>query len=80
MDFIESEHPELDDHYQVLYDIVNTEISLKHKSILLMKYYMQLSDKEMAEVFHVSHDAVRTRLSRARKAMRRHIMENKQSF
>jgi len=39
----------------------------KYRDVLLMKYYMQKSDKEIAAALELSSSAVRKRLERARK-------------
>lgn len=42
-----------------------------HLNILIQKYYYEMTDKESAQVLHISNDAVRTRLVRARRELRK---------
>lgn len=48
-----------------------SEIRGEYADILTLKYYQDLSDKEIADILCISHDNVRTRLSRAKKALKK---------
>ncbi len=48
-----------------------TEIKEEYADILTLKYYQDLSDKEIAEFLCISHENVRTRLSRAKVALKK---------
>ncbi len=48
-----------------------SEIKEEYADILTLKYYQDLSDKEIADVLCISHENVRTRLSRAKTALKK---------
>lgn len=48
-----------------------SEIKGEYGDILTLKYYQELSDKEIADLLCISHENVRTRLSRAKRALKK---------
>ncbi|KPU43276.1 RNA polymerase sigma factor YlaC [Oxobacter pfennigii] len=54
-----------------------TEIKAEYADILTLKYYHELSDREIADILSISHENVRTRLSRARAALKKIMIEDR---
>lgn len=49
----------------------------KYKEVLLLKYFYDKRDREIAELLHIKENAVRTRLTRARMILQQKINEGK---
>lgn len=47
----------------------------KYRVMVYLRYYEELTTKEMAELLHISQSAVTTRLSRARKMLKDQLQE-----
>ena len=47
----------------------------KYRVLVYLRYYEELTTREMAELLHISQSAVTTRLSRARQMMREQLQE-----
>ena len=47
----------------------------KYRVLIYLRYYEELSTREMAELLHISQSAVTTRLSRARQMLKEQLQE-----
>ena len=47
----------------------------KYRVLVYLRYYEELTTREMAELLHISQSAVTTRLSRARQMLREQLQE-----
>ena len=50
-------------------------LSPKYRVLVYLRYYEELSTKEMAELLHISQSAVTTRLSRVRQILKAQLQE-----
>ena len=62
-----------DEEGYVIHTITHMKISINLKTTLVLKYIYCLTNKEMATFLHISNDAVRARLARARKQIKKHL-------
>jgi RNA polymerase sigma-70 factor (ECF subfamily) len=53
-------------------------LPLIYRDVLVWRYYLQQVDQEIADQLGISHDALRTRLTRARKALAQLLKEEEQ--
>lgn len=51
-----------------------TSLKPEYTDVLTLKYYHDLSDKEIADLLSISHENVRTRLSRAKSALKKMML------
>lgn len=53
-----------------------TQLNKDYAEILTLKYYYDFKDMEIADALNISHENVRTRLHRARKALLKLMTEH----
>ncbi len=66
--------PAPDPQYTDTWDIVMA-LPPKYRVLVYLRYYEELTIREMAELLHISQSAVTTRLSRARQMLREQLQE-----
>lgn len=66
--------PAPDPLYTDTWDIVMA-LPPKYRVLVYLRYYEELTIREMAELLHISQSAVTTRLSRARQMLREQLQE-----
>ena len=66
--------PEPEPRYTDTWDMVMA-LPPKYRVLVYLRYYEELTTKEMAELLHISQSAVTTRLSRAREMLTEQLQE-----
>lgn len=71
---VEETMPAPDLQYTDIWEIVMA-LPPKYRVLVYLRYYEELTTREMAELLHISQSAVTTRLSRARQLLREQLQE-----
>lgn len=71
---VEETIPAPDLQYTDIWEIVMA-LPPKYRVLVYLRYYEELTTREMAELLHISQSAVTTRLSRARQMLREQLQE-----
>ena len=71
---VEETIPAPDPQYTDIWEIVMA-LPPKYRVLVYLRYYEELTTREMAELLHISQSAVTTRLSRARQLLREQLQE-----
>lgn len=71
---VEETIPAPDPQYTDIWEIVMA-LPPKYRVLVYLRYYEELTTREMAELLHISQSAVTTRLSRARQMLREQLQE-----
>lgn len=71
---VEETMPAPDLQYTDIWEIVMA-LPPKYRVLVYLRYYEELTTREMAELLHISQSAVTTRLSRARQMLREQLQE-----
>lgn len=71
---VEETIPAPDPQYTDIWEIIMA-LPPKYRVLVYLRYYEELTTREMAELLHISQSAVTTRLSRARQLLREQLQE-----
>lgn len=74
-DNVEAYMPEFYDEYHELWDIV-VKMEVIYREVVILFYYEQLSVKEIGRVLHIPEGTVKSRLSRAKKQLKKELGPN----